>query len=93
MFSPPPNVDSAVVRIDLAPPKKGTDYAEVSKVIRAAFAMRRKTLVNNLTLLGITRAQAAAAVEACGLPANVRGERLSANDFIKLENKLYIIRN
>jgi len=88
MFSPPPNVDSAVVRIDLAPPREGLDYAAVSKVIRAAFAMRRKTLVNNLTLIGLSRERAAAAVEACGLGVNVRGETLNANDFCKLTQTL-----
>ena len=49
MFSPRPNVDSAVVRIDI---KDGNiavkDAALYKKVVRAAFSSRRKTFENNL---------------------------------------------
>ena len=49
MFRPAPNVDSAVVRIDRVPGRlDGADEKLVRKLVRAAFAMRRKTLVNNL---------------------------------------------
>lgn len=86
MFRPAPNVDSAVVRIDRFPGRlDGADEKLVRKLVRAAFAMRRKTLVNNLAAsFGIPKQQAADLVTACGFPADVRGERLSLDDFIRL---------
>lgn len=82
MFTPVPNVDSAVVRLDLNP--KCRDAAGVRKLIRAAFAMRRKTLSNNLTAAGISRTATESALETMGFAADIRGERLSAADFIAL---------
>ena len=86
MFRPAPNVDSAVVRIDRVPGRlDGADEKLVRKLVRAAFAMRRKTLVNNLAAsFGIPKQQATDLVTACGFPADVRGERLSLDDFIRL---------
>ena len=86
MFRPAPNVDSAVVRVDRVPGRlDGADEKLVRKLVRAAFAMRRKTLVNNLAAsFGIPKQQAADLVTACGFPADVRGERLSLDDFIRL---------
>lgn len=86
MFRPAPNVDSAVVRIDRVPGRlDGADEKLVRKLVRAAFAMRRKTLVNNLAAsFGMPKQQATDLVTACGFPAGVRGERLSLDDFIRL---------
>lgn len=86
MFRPAPNVDSAVVRIDRVPGRlDGADEKLVRRLVRAAFAMRRKTLVNNLAAsFGIPKQQATDLVTACGFPADVRGERLSLDDFIRL---------
>lgn len=86
MFRPAPNVDSAVVRVDRVPGRlDGADEKLVRRLVRAAFAMRRKTLVNNLAAsFGIPKQQAADLVTACGFPADVRGERLSLDDFIRL---------
>lgn len=86
MFRPAPNVDSAVVRIDRVPGRlDGADEKLVRKLVRAAFAMRRKTLVNNLAAsFGIPKQQATDLVTAGGFPADVRGERLSLDDFIRL---------
>ena len=86
MFRPAPNVDSAVVRVDRVLGRlDGADEKLVRKLVRAAFAMRRKTLVNNLAAsFGIPKQQATDLVTACGFPADVRGERLSLDDFIRL---------
>ena len=88
MFRPAPNVDSAVVRIDRVPGRlDGADEKLVRKLVRVAFAMRRKTLVNNLAAsFGIPKQQATDLVTACGFPADVRGERLSLDDFIRLSH-------
>lgn len=50
VFFPPPNVESAVVRLDLhdAPPVPVTDVARFFQVVRAGFAQRRKQLRNTL---------------------------------------------
>lgn len=90
MFRPAPNVDSAVVRLDRVPGRlDGTDEKLVRKLVRAAFAMRRKTLVNNLSAaFGIPKQSAAECVTACGFPADIRGERLSLDDFIRLSGAM-----
>ena len=88
-FMPPPNVDSAVVRLDLK--DKGyqkEEIAEARKLIRAAFNMRRKTLNNAIAGICGGKENAAALIAKAGFPSNVRGERLSAEDYIKLARAL-----
>lgn len=86
MFMPPPNVDSAVVRIDRADDRlAGENVPFVKKLVRAGFAMRRKTLVNNLcSALSLPREKAEAAVVAAGFSPMVRGETLSLEDYVAL---------
>lgn len=86
MFMPPPNVDSAVVRIDRAEDRlAGENVLFVKKLVRAGFAMRRKTLVNNLcSALSLPREKAEAAVVAAGFSPMVRGETLSLEDYVAL---------
>ncbi len=88
MFFPSPNVDSAVVRIDLDRNKlAGEDFALVHKLVRGAFAMRRKTLANNLSVsLGLSKQEAADIVLEAGFPPLVRGEALSLADYITLSH-------
>ena len=90
MFRPAPNVDSAVVQIELVPERlEGEDTAFLKRVVRAAFAMRRKTLANNLaSAFGMNKAAAAEVVEESGFPALVRGETLSLDDFVTLSHAL-----
>lgn len=91
MFYPRPNVDSAVVRIDIAEGNvRVKDAALYKKVVRAAFASRRKTFENNLMqMFGISRAAAGAALFACGHDAKVRGEQLSPNQFAALADYFF----
>lgn len=88
MFFPSPNVDSAVVRIDLDRNKlAGEDFALVHKLVRGAFAMRRKTLANNLSVsLGLSKQEAADIIGEAGFPPLVRGEALSLADYITLSH-------
>ena len=90
MFRPAPNVDSAVVQIERVPERlEGEDTAFLKRVVRAAFAMRRKTLANNLaSSFGMNKAAAAKVVEESGFPALVRGETLSLDDFVTLSHAL-----
>ncbi len=85
MFYPVPNVDSCVVTVTMNDRYAGEDKAKIKKLIRAAFAMRRKTLVNNIaSFFGISKESAANAVVSAGFSSSVRGEVLSVDDFVKL---------
>ena len=90
MFYPVPNVDSAVVRIDLCPPKYGvTDLAFYRKTVKAAFANRRKTLANNLMLsFALTREQAEKVLSLSEIDLLARGETLSPEKFAVLSENL-----
>ncbi|MDE6189018.1 MAG: 16S rRNA (adenine(1518)-N(6)/adenine(1519)-N(6))-dimethyltransferase RsmA [Clostridia bacterium] len=91
MFTPQPNVDSCIVRIDLDDTYADVDKKRVKKVIRAAFAMRRKTLVNNLmSKLGISRVQAEEALSSLGIDLKARGETLNVEEYIRLAEKLTV---
>ena len=78
-FTPRPHVDSALLRVDLFPDRAGPESeARFLRAVAAAFAMRRKTLVNNLmSAFSLTRVRAGALVVALGLDERVRGEALT----------------
>lgn len=86
VFRPSPNVDSAVVRIERERNKlQAKDIRLVKRLIRAAFAMRRKTLANNLqSAFGMPKDEATALICEAGFAPTVRGEVLSLDDFVKL---------
>ncbi len=89
MFTPQPNVDSCIVRIDLDDNYKDIDKKRVKKVIKSAFAMRRKTLVNNLTGgLGLTRESVEIAMSKLNIDVKARGETLNIEQYIALSELL-----
>ena len=90
-FVPRPDVDSAVIRLDIYEPDKRpvktADPEKMFKIIRAAFGQRRKTLSNaisNAADLSYTREDAVKALEEMGLSQSIRGEALALEDFAKL---------
>ncbi len=91
-FIPAPKVTSAVVRLVPRPaPAEVDDPEHFFRVVRAAFALRRKTLLNSLSAgLGgqYTKETLSQAIAACSLPADVRGERLSIPQFAQLSRRL-----
>ena len=89
MFYPAPNVDSAVVRIDIDRTKlEGENKNLIHKIVRSAFAMRRKTLVNNLNAtFGISKQEASERLNRAGLDERVRGEALSLEDYVRLSHE------
>lgn len=89
-FLPPPNVDSAVVKITLNKNKyEIKDIKEFRRLIKSAFSMRRKTLVNNLLKnYQLSRAQIEKILLSLGFKTDIRGEDLSPQDFVNLSNKL-----
>ena len=89
-FMPAPNVDSAVIRLDVHTPE-APDYDEgvFFKVVRACFAQRRKTVVNSVSAtLNLPKAEVAKALEVCRLKPTVRAEELLMNDFVALSKAL-----
>lgn len=82
-FLPAPNVDSAVIRLDIRkePPCAARDEAMLFRLIRAAFGQRRKTLANSLTGAGLTKEEAAALLDKAGIPGTSRAEELSLTEF------------
>jgi 16S rRNA (adenine1518-N6/adenine1519-N6)-dimethyltransferase len=59
------------------------------RVIKAAFAQRRKTLCNTLSnTMGLPKSTVAAVIQECGFDENVRGERLSLADFAQISDKI-----
>jgi 16S rRNA (adenine1518-N6/adenine1519-N6)-dimethyltransferase len=90
-FFPAPKVHSSVVRLTrrAEPAVTVRDLDLFWKVVRGAFAYRRKTLVNSLALaLDIDRAATARALSLCNLSAELRGERLDLGDFARLADAL-----
>mgnify|MGYP002537865580 CR=1 FL=1 len=92
-FFPRPKVDSAVIRIE---PYKVPRFTKeqtngASKLIKASFSQRRKTLVNSLSgiFADMTKTELGDIVsETLGMGADVRGEKLEAGDFVKLYEAL-----
>lgn len=92
-FYPVPKVASTVVRLqprDMSQWGLRVSERELFAVVRAAFAQRRKTLLNALSGgLEVPRAQIQAAIAHLGWSENIRGETLSVSEFVQLANELY----
>ncbi len=92
-FVPAPKVDSAVIRIKVDKERKYTVLNEnmMTRVIRGAFAQRRKTLVNSFSseFSELSKEELTEAVTESGFDPNVRGERLGIPDFAKLSDAIF----
>ena len=92
-FMPQPKVTSAVVSLKVREelPWDIKDKALFFRVVKASFAMRRKTLQNGLAsgFPELGKAGAAEVLEAVGLPATVRGETLDIAGFASIANEIY----
>ena len=93
LFTPPPKVDSAFVVL----PLRGKPAVEVKnrdmffRVAAAAFALRRKTMLNNLcATFRAERAQALKWLEAAGLDEKIRGEKLTLEEIAALADAIEI---
>ncbi len=83
-FLPPPEVTSAVVVCDVRRPPFEVDEEFFSRVVRASFAQRRKTLLNSLTAAGFPREK----ILSSGIDCTRRAETLSLSEFAQLANAL-----
>lgn len=91
-FYPAPKVTSAVVTLTPQPkPDCVADPKTFFAVVKAAFAQRRKTLLNCLgSAYGdrFSKEELRQIITVCGLPEDVRGERLGIPEFAALANAL-----
>ncbi len=90
-FMPSPKVDSCVIELDLT--KKGdyqvTDEALFFKMVKSAFAQRRKTILNSLSSgMGLPKDKITLAVENAGLSLTARAEALTMDELVTLSNKI-----
>ena len=90
-FLPAPKVTSAVLHcvVRKTPPVEVVSEQALWRTVKGGFALRRKTLVNSLqSAYNLSKEQLTAIVESCGLPATVRGEKLTLEDYARLTNAL-----
>ncbi len=91
-FLPAPKVTSCVLRMTHRPaPEEVDDPDHFFAVTRAAFAQRRKTLLNGLSAAfgsKIPKEMLLRIILNCGLPADIRGERLGIAEFAQLSKQI-----
>lgn len=96
VFQPQPKVDSAVLRLERRtelPWEIGAGGRELFfKVVRAGFNMRRKTLLNALTALGIDKAELKSLLEGVKVEPSRRAETLSIQEFANISNAIGSLR-
>lgn len=90
-FMPAPKVDSAVIRLNVLPnsPVIVDNEKKFFAVVKAAFSQRRKILANSLSSgLSIDKAKVFEILQECGIPENIRAEKLSLQNFADIANRL-----
>ncbi len=82
-FMPAPKVDSAVIRLDIAKDKRVDvkDEKTFFRVVKAAFAQRRKTLSNTLCTMGVSKEVVNNVLTQAQIESNMRAESLTLEDF------------
>lgn len=92
-FLPQPKVTSSVITLKTRQESvcEILDETLFFKVVRASFAMRRKTLVNGLSagFAQFSKADLTQILEECGFDANIRGETLDIKGFAAIANTMY----
>lgn len=90
-FMPAPNVDSTVIRLNIRkePAVSVSDERKFFRMVKAAFAQRRKTAVNSIASgMSLPKDKVAEAIAAAGLDVNVRAEKLSMQELADICEKL-----
>lgn len=86
-FMPSPNVDSTVIRLDILEDShfKVENEKLFFRIVRACFSQRRKQILNPLSAeFKLSKAEIKALIEQTGIKAEIRAEKLTMNDFVKL---------
>lgn len=97
-FMPRPKVASAVITLKLRdkPAVEVCDKILYFKLVKYAFGQRRKTILNTLCNqggFGLSKEEMTAVINSAGLDERVRGEAMSLEDFARLTEKIYDIKN
>ncbi len=90
-FVPSPNVDSAVIRLDIRenPPVDVKDEKNFFRLIKAAFSQRRKTVYNSISsAMGIDKEKLGAILDECGIKRESRAEKLTLQNFADIANRI-----
>ena len=95
MFTPAPNVDSAIVKIDFVPNKFDIlDTHTMDETIKALFAMRRKTISNNLkSHFCLSQESIQTICNNTSILPTTRGETLDTQTIVNLSNEIFKIKN
>ncbi len=90
-FMPAPKVDSAVIRLNLREPSvHPRDEALLFRVIRGAFAQRRKTVLNSLSSsLSLDKGELSDILGKAGVDPGARAERLTLQNFSDISDAVY----
>lgn len=85
-FWPRPDVDSAVIRIDVATETARSEVAENAffRVVKAGFSQKRKQLQNNLQQLGLSKADIAELCNRAGIDGRRRAETLTVVEWLAI---------
>ncbi len=90
-FMPAPNVDSAVIRLDVSrmPNYPVADEKLFFRIIKASFAQRRKQMLNPLSAeTGLPKQELAKILEECGIKPSARPEELKMEEFAAICDKI-----
>lgn len=83
-FIPAPNVDSVILRLSVTRERDFDFEKKFFKFLNGCFAMRRKTLLNNLTSYLHNKEKATELLEKANLTLTIRPEQVTLNQFIEL---------
>lgn len=90
VFIPQPNVDSAVIKLELKENLIDVDREIFFKLVKSAFGKRRKTILNSMTSgeLELSKDELRPILEELNIAANNRAENLTIEDFARIANKI-----
>ncbi len=88
-FWPRPDVDSAVLRIDLTGGQRATDEQRFFKVAKAGFSQKRKQLKNNLGVMGFSKDEISAGLAQAEIEGSRRAQTLTIEEWERLTNAFF----
>lgn len=90
LFYPVPNVDSCILHFDIKKDKYQINYEKIKNLIHLSFRMKRKTLINNLQgYNNLNKENLKNILNKLNFDENIRAEKLTDIDFIKLYNEIW----
>lgn len=89
VFMPSPNVDSAILYLELVDRDFDVNEDYLFKFIRSGFTKRRKNIMNSLStgFVDVSKAQLKEILSSLELSGNLRAENLSLEDYINITKK------